>query len=288
MATGLTTEQIATYRRDGYLAPLPGLEPAEAAGWRAAVEEFGRRHGVREAHVLRNKAHLKMPSLADIVCDARILDQVEAILGPDLLCWGSSLFIKEPGGAETVAWHQDAYYWDMTPGDVCVVWLALIESTEENGAMRVLPGSHATAPLAHRASPEGSPNMLFTYEEAAVEVDESATRACRLATGELSIHHMGVLHGSGANRSADRRMGYSITYLAPHVRHGGKRNSAMLVRGRDCHGFFARDPVPTAEMQPEICAFVDAPFEGGVPVAARKDRPAQDFYRRPAEPAAQR
>jgi ectoine hydroxylase-related dioxygenase (phytanoyl-CoA dioxygenase family) len=283
MTTGLTHEQVAAYRRDGYLSALAGLTAVEAAAWRDAVEAFGRRHGVREALVLRNKAHLKMPALAEIVTDARILDRVEAILGPDILCWGSSLFIKEPGGPETVAWHQDAYYWDMTPDDVCVVWLALIESTEENGAMRVVPGSHATVPVAHRASPDGSPNMLFTYEEAAVEVEESATRVCRLAAGELSIHHMGLLHGSGANRSAGRRMGYSITYLAPHVRHGGKRNSAMLVRGQDRHGHFAADPVPTAEMQPEICAFVDAPFGGGLPVAARAERPAQDFYRRAAQ-----
>ena len=118
------------------------------------------------------------------------------------------------------------------------------ESTLENGAMQVLPGSHLDATVAHRASPTGSSNMLFTYEEAAVEVDASATRACILAPGELSIHHMAILHGSAANRSPDRRIGYSITYLAPHVRHSGKRNSATLVRGRDRFGHFAVDPTP--------------------------------------------
>jgi hypothetical protein len=286
MSDALTTDEIEAYRRDGYLAPRPGLSAAEAAFWRGEIEAFGRRHELREAHVLRNKAHLKMPALADIVTDDRILDQVEGILGPDILCWGSSLFIKEPGGPETVAWHQDSYYWDMTPDDVCVVWLALIASTEANGAMRVLPGSHRGEAVTHRASPEGSTNMLFTYEEAAVDVDEAATRACVLAPGELSIHHMGILHGSGANLSGDRRMGYSITYLAPHVRHGGKRNSALLVRGADRFRHFAPDPTPRGEMEPEICAFVDAPFGGGTPVAARTERPPQSFYRRTSDSAA--
>jgi hypothetical protein len=172
----------------------------------------------------------------------------------------------------------------MTPDDVCVVWLALVESTPENGAMRVLPGSHKAPALAHRPSPDGSPNMLFTHEEAAAEVDEAATRCCVLGTGELSIHHMGVLHGSGPNLSTGRRAGYSITYLAPHVRHGGKRNSALLVRGEDRYRHFAADPVATVEMDPEICAFVDAPFGGSAPVSARAARPAQGFYRK--QPAA--
>lgn len=288
MPTTLTPDEIATYGSQGYLAPRPGLTAAEAARWRAEVEAFGRRHELREALVLRNKAHLKMPALGEIVSDARVLDQVEGILGPDILCWGSSLFIKEPGGPETVAWHQDSYYWDMTPDDVCVVWLALIESTPANGAMQVLPGSHRGAALAHRASPEGSTNMLFTYEEAAIEVPEGAARTCVLAPGELSLHHMAILHGSGANRSADRRMGYSVTYVAPHVRHGGKRNSALLVRGRDRFGHFAADPIPSGEMEPAICAFVDAPFGGGLPVAARAARPPQDFYRSRSEASAQR
>lgn len=280
MSSSLSATQVDQYRRDGYVAPLPGLTAAQAASVWSDVETFGRRHGLREAHVLRNKAHLKMPSLTSVVTDPRILDHVEGILGPDILCWGSSLFIKEPGGPEIVAWHQDSYYWDMTPDDVCVAWLALVESTPENGAMRVLPGSHQAPALVHRASPDGSPNMLFTHEEAAAEVDEAATRCCVLAAGELSLHHMGVLHGSGPNLSTGRRAGYSITYLAPHVRHGGKRNSALLVRGEDRYRHFAADPVATVEMDPTICAFVDAPFGGGAPVAARGTRPSQDFYRK--------
>jgi chlorinating enzyme len=284
MSTSLSATQIDRYRREGYLAPLPGLTATEATAVWSDVEAFGRRHALREAHVLRNKAHLKMPSLTPVVTDPRILDLVEGILGPDILCWGSSLFIKEPGGPEVVAWHQDSYYWDMTPSDVCVLWLALIESTPENGAMRVVPGTHREPTLQHRSSPDGSANMLFTYEEAAVEIDEAATRCCELEAGEFSLHHMGILHGSGANRSNGRRMGYSVTYVAPHVRHGGKRNSALLVRGEDRYRHFAADPVATVEMDPEICAFVDAPFGGSAPVSARAARPAQGFYRK--QPAA--
>jgi non-heme Fe2+,alpha-ketoglutarate-dependent halogenase len=109
MRASLAETQVEQYRRDGYLAPLHGITPMEAARWRAVVEDFGRRNDVYEAHVLRNKADLKMPSLMPVVRDDRILDVVEGVLGPDILCWGSSLLIKEASAPEFVAWHQDSY-----------------------------------------------------------------------------------------------------------------------------------------------------------------------------------
>ena len=280
MTSMLSEEQIAAYRKDGFLTPLPALDPDDASNLCGDIEDFGRRHQVKEALILRNKAHLRMPSLIPVIKSPAVLNAVEGILGPDILCWGSSFFIKEPGGSEFVAWHQDSYYWDMEPDDVCVVWIALAPSTVDNGAMRVVPGSHAAPTKQHKASDKNSANMLFTHEEIAIDVKEEDTVACVLKPGEMSIHHMGIIHGSGRNNTDERRIGYSITYLAPHVRHGGKRNSAMLVRGEDKFGHFQPDPVSDNEMDPEVCAFIEAPYGGALPASARADRPSQDFYRK--------
>jgi ectoine hydroxylase-related dioxygenase (phytanoyl-CoA dioxygenase family) len=236
--------------------------------------------------VLRNKAHLKMPSLEPVIRHPAVLDAVESIIGPDILCWGSSFFIKEPGGAEHVAWHQDSYYWDIDGFDVCVAWIAVIPSTVENGAMRVVPGTHTAPAKPHGASPAGSTNMLFSYEEIAVEVDEAETVPLLLDVGQFSLHHMAIVHGSPPNRSADRRMGYSITYLNPRVRHHGRRTTGLLVRGEEW-GRFTPDPVATAEMQPDVLAFIESQFGSAVPVSALKERPPQDFYRaKPGDAAA--
>jgi ectoine hydroxylase-related dioxygenase (phytanoyl-CoA dioxygenase family) len=278
MAASLSPAQVAQFREQGYLAPLPGLDPALCPAIRADVEGFGRRHGVKEALILRNKAHLKMPSLLPVVRHEAILDAVESVIGPDILCWGSSFFIKEPGGREVVGWHQDAYYWDIE-GDVVVAWVAIIPSTLENGAMRVLPGTHRAPALPHGASPQGSGNMLFSYEEIAVEVDERQTVPCLLGAGDFSLHHMAVVHGSPPNRSADRRMGFSITYMPAKVRHMGRRNTALLVRGEDRYGHFGPEPVPAREMDPAVLAFIETQFGSAVPVAALAERPPQDFYR---------
>jgi non-haem Fe2+, alpha-ketoglutarate-dependent halogenase len=196
---------------------------------------------------------------------------VESVLGPDILCWGSSLFVKEARDPGFVAWHQDAYYWGLEPDDVVSAWIALAPSTLENGAMQVIPGSHKLPSLAHRKSAPDSANMLFTHEELAENVDASKAIDLTLKQGEMSLHHVKILHGSPPNRSADRRLGYAIRYVAPHVRQRGDQNSATLVRGEDRYGYFAKDPVPERDMQPDIVAFVDAPH-GGVPVGARAQR----------------
>ena len=126
--------------------------------------------------------------------------------------------------------------------------------------MRVVPGSHEGPAKPHEASPAGSANMLFTHEEVAVEVDDATAADCLLEAGQMSLHHVNLMHGSQPNRSDARRMGYAIRYVAPHVRQRGDQNSATLVRGVDDHRHFEPEPVPKRDMDPEIVAFVDAPL----------------------------
>lgn len=273
MTNALSADQVARYRRDGYVCPVPGLSAADAAEVREAIEAFERRSGLVAGHVIRNKGHLKLMRLYRLIRHPAILDAVESVLGPDIMVWGSSLFVKEAQDPAYVAWHQDSYYWGLEPDDVVSAWIALYPSTPENGAMRVIPGSHKMPQMAHRKSAPGSANMLFTHEELAEDVDERRAVDFVLAQGQMSLHHVKILHGSPPNRSPGRRMGYAIRFVAPHVRQRGDMNSATLVRGTDRYGYFAPEPVPTRDMDPAIVAFVDAPL-GGKPWKEDKARAA--------------
>ncbi|MEO8165377.1 MAG: phytanoyl-CoA dioxygenase family protein [Betaproteobacteria bacterium] len=265
MSNSLISAQIAHYQQHGYVFPVPALTPDEAAGYRQTIEDFERSSGLAAGHVIRNKGHLKLMRLYELIFHPRVLDAVESVLGPDILCWGSSLFVKEGNDPGFVAWHQDAYYWGLEPDNVVSAWIALYPSTIENGAMRVIPGSQTLPPLSHRKSAEQSANMLFTHEELADDVDESKAADLTLAQGDMSLHHIKILHGSPPNQSPGRRMGYAIRYVAPYVKQRGDMNSATLVRGEDRYGYFAKDPVPTRDMEPDIVAFVDRRY-GGTPL----------------------
>ena len=264
MGNALSSTQVRKYQKDGYVFPVPALTAAVAAEVRNEIEGFERRSGLVAGHVIRNKGHLKLKRLYDLIFHDKVLDAVESVLGPDILCWGSSLFVKEGRDPGFVAWHQDSYYWGLEPDDVVSAWIALYPSTLENGAMQVIPGTQKMPPLSHRKSAPKSANMLFTHEELAEDVDESLAIDITLAQGEMSLHHVKILHGSPPNTSPGRRMGYAIRYVAPHVKQRGDVNSATLVRGTDRFGYFAKDPVPTRDMEPAIVEFVDRPH-GGVP-----------------------
>ena len=197
-----------------------------------------------------------------------MLDAVEDVLGPDFLCWNSSFFTKEAASPGYVSWHQDATYWGLSEPDVVTAWVAFTESTPRNGNMRVIPGSHRSQ--AAHVDTFHPDNLLSRGQEIAVEVDEGEAADIILEPGEMSLHHVLIVHGSRPNTSADRRIGYAIRYIPTRVRQvAGPRDSATLVRGRDAFGHFDLEPAPAADLDPEALALH----------ADISDRQAQILYR---------
>jgi ectoine hydroxylase-related dioxygenase (phytanoyl-CoA dioxygenase family) len=183
------------YRRDGFLSPVPAITPHEAARARAELEHFERATGQDAGQAIRGKGHLKLRAVHDLVRHPAILDRVEQILGPEILCWGVSLFSKPAGDEAFVGLHADSFFWGLSSYAVCSAWVALTESTVENGAMRCLRGSHlAPAPHPHAVVP-GTANMLHSKEEVAPDAAaalraEGGEVACTLAAGEMTLFHV--------------------------------------------------------------------------------------------------
>ncbi len=249
----LGPEAVAQYRRDGFYFPIRVLSPEEALGYRARLEEVERAHGRPLGGLLRQKCHLLFTWLDELIRHPRIRDAVEDVLGPDLLCWGSSFFIKEAGDPAFVSWHQDSTYWGLSEPDVLTAWVAFSESSIESGAMRMVPGTHHEQ-VAHRDA-FAPDNLLSRGQEIAVEVDESRGVDVALHPGEMSLHHVRMFHGSPPNRSAERRIGYAIRYIPTRVRQiAGARDSATLVRGVDRYHHFAPEEAPARDLDPAAVA----------------------------------
>jgi len=245
----LSVDALARYRGDGFYFPIRVLSPAEAQRYRARLEEVERVHGRPLGGLLRQKSHLLFTWLDELIRHPRILDAVESVLGPNLLCWSSSFFIKEAGDRAFVSWHQDSTYWGLSEPDVVTAWVALSESSVESGAMRMIPGTH-TEQVAHRDT-FAPGNLLSRGQEIAIEVDEEQAVDVVLHPGEMSLHHVRMFHGSPPNRSTDRRIGYAIRYIPTHVRQvTDVRDSATLVRGADAYGHFDHEEPPTADLDP--------------------------------------
>jgi non-heme Fe2+,alpha-ketoglutarate-dependent halogenase len=250
----LTETAVQQYRAEGYYAPVRVLSTEEAASLRARLEAFEADAGPL-AGKLRHKSHLLFTWLNELVRHPRILDAVEDLIGPDILCWGSSFFIKEKRNPGFVSWHQDSTYWGLDPADVVTAWVALSDSYAANGAMRVVPGTHRLDQVPHRDTfrPE---NLLSRGQEVMVEVDERQAVMLELAAGEMSLHHVRLIHGSDPNPSDMRRIGFAIRYIPTYVRQvAGAHDSATLVRGVDRYRHFEPEQVPDADMSEAAIAY---------------------------------
>jgi non-haem Fe2+, alpha-ketoglutarate-dependent halogenase len=249
----LTQAQIDQFWRDGYLAPVRVMSEQDAAAVRAHLEAHERQTGGPLRGDLRHKSHLLFTWLADLVRKDTIVDAIEDLYGPNLLCWTSNFFIKEARNPAFVSWHQDSTYWGLSKPDVVTAWVALSPSNEANGAMEVIPGTHTMDQIPHRDTFDKN-NLLTRGQEVAVEVDQAKAVRLDLRPGEISLHHVRIVHGSPPNPSNDRRIGFAIRYIPTDVRQIEGEDSATLVRGVDEYRTFEHEPRPTRDMDPVFVA----------------------------------
>lgn len=250
--TGLSPAQRAAFARDGYVFPVDVLGADEVAGHLASLEALEASRAGRLPPAMNAKPHLLVRWLWDLVHDPRVVDPVADLLGPDLLCWGTSFISKSGKDEKFVSWHQDATHWKLSEPRAVTAWLALTPSRRDNGCVRMIPGSQlAAVPHEDTADPD---NLLGRRERVLAAFDEAAAVDVELEAGQMSIHHALAIHGSEPNRSGRRRTGFAIRYLPADVGQAdGRQNFATLVRGRD-HGTFALESGPEADFHPDAVA----------------------------------
>jgi ectoine hydroxylase-related dioxygenase (phytanoyl-CoA dioxygenase family) len=250
-----TTNRPRLYKEQGYLFPLSVLTTEEAGRYRGEVEGLLANHGETGREVLRHKGHVALAWLAELVRHPAILDPVSQILGPDILCWTTNFFIKEPRSSGFVSWHQDATYWGLNSDEVLTAWVALSDSRPENGCMGFVPGSHQLRQVAHHDTFDPD-NLLSRGQEIAVEVDPKSVVDVVLRAGEMSMHHVLMVHGSGPNTSDGRRIGVAIRYMPTRIRQlAPHRDTATLVNGDDTFGHFELERRPLFNMNPAELAY---------------------------------
>lgn len=255
MSHVLSDADIAQFERDGYVFPVPVMDTAEANEYRAKLEAIEAQQGGHLVGLQRNKAHLLFKWLDDLIRDPRILDPIEQLIGPNILCWNTIFWIKEAGSKSFVSWHQDTRYWGLSSDKVITAWLALSPASVESGCMRVMPGTHIGEVLPHEDRYDED-NMLTRGQEIADGVDENVAVHMPLETGQMSFHNYRLAHASGANSAPDRRIGISMHFMPTETRQVvGEWDTAALVRGVDEYRYFEHTQSPAADLDPAAIAY---------------------------------
>ncbi|XP_034546232.1 probable alpha-ketoglutarate-dependent hypophosphite dioxygenase [Notolabrus celidotus] len=223
------------YNQQGFLSALPVLDETELREARRAFAELEEEFGEEYTSYSLHNVHLKYPWVRNLTRHPQILRVVQAVLGQDVILLDSRFICKYPvlkpdaqerkegettpdgnvgeSGLPYVAWHQDMRYWGIAGGPVLSVWLGLDDSLKENGALRVIPGSHCSGMLPHRQAIRPG-NMLSVNQEIPEELlqtDEALL--CPLLAGQMSVHDGLLVHASDTNMSQRRRCGFVIRYV---------------------------------------------------------------------------
>ena len=229
---------VQQFRRDGYLLPPGQLFAPDRLGELTAIfTEHLDDKGDRLSDEL-DTPHHRDERLLSYLLDPGVLDVVEPIIGPDIMLWSSHFISKDPFTGRATPWHEDSAYWKgrLSRYDAIVtIWLSLDGSDTENGCMRVIPGTHTNG-FSEYAPVDATAN---TFDTQITDVDEEAAVDFVLAPGEVSLHDGRIMHGATPNRSARRRTGYTMRYIAADVQVIPEANpgfSIWLARGEDRAG----------------------------------------------------
>jgi len=248
--SNLSDQQINFYNEKGYVAPIDVLSKEEASEIRNEIEIIEKKWPDALKGIGRNYVHLISPVFNKLCLNEKILDAVESIIGKNILICGTTLFIKNPNEQGFVSFHQDAKYIGLEPYNWVTAWIAVTDSNEENGCMRMWSGSHKGELKKHEQ--KFDEDNLLTRGQTIKNVPMDETDPIVLKAGQMSLHHPTIIHGSGLNKSNDRRIGFVVqSYIGSNVNQVLGKIYVQKARGEDTHKFHDYSNIPKALMTKE-------------------------------------
>ena len=246
----LSEQQIKFYDEKGYIAPIDVLSKHEANQIRQEIETIEKKWPNALEGIGRNYVHLISPVFNKVCLNNKILDAVESIIGKNILICGTTLFIKNASEKGFVSFHQDAKYIGLEPHNWVTAWIAVTDSNEENGCMRMWSGSHKENLKNHEQ--KFDENNLLTRGQTIENVPLEETDPVVLEAGQMSLHHPAVVHGSGLNKSNDRRIGFVVqSYIGNNVDQVLGKIYVQKARGEDVYKFHQYSNIPQTLMAKE-------------------------------------
>ena len=232
----LTSDQLKQYEEEGYVAPIDVLSKEEAKEVRDEIELIEKKWPNELEGLGRNYIHLISPVFDKVCNNTKILDAVESLIGKNILICGTTLFVKNPNEKGFVSFHQDAKYIGLEPHNWVTAWVAVTDANEENGCMRMWSGSHKNDLKYHNQNFDE--NNLLTRGQTVENVPLNETDPVILKAGQMSLHHPTIVHGSGLNKSKDRRIGFVIqSYIGTNVDQVLGKMYVQQARGKDQFNF---------------------------------------------------
>lgn len=249
--------QLEGFYRDGFIGPIDVFSPEQMKDFKHDLLAIEKTESKTYGFVTPRDRHFEMPRLWNYMQHPGVTERLAQLLGPDLNVWRSQIFYKGPK-SPAIQWHhastfmvedyQDPAIFPKDRSEIfqLTAWIAVDESTHENGALKFAAGTHDRMRAVHFGGDEGFYNAAYR-----LDFDESAHRIVELPCkpGQMIIFTERCIHGSAANTTDRYRLAFNLrctpTSVAAYpgkkyyrsVYNGGKYNledwGVCLLRGQD-------------------------------------------------------
>ena len=222
----LTEEQVKDYQREGQINSPIILDSKTISNLKSKMEFYFSKHPEFDQDYSHDvfkydRSWLEVASRSDF------LDIAAQLIGDDIICWGSAFFAKKGIGGKATPWHQDGQYWPIEPLATCTIWIAIDEATEENGCLKVIPGSHRDKKhFSHLR--DDRDDIVLNQEIDPAEMPCDQPRNVVLKPGMFSFHDAYIIHGADANNSGKQRAGLTFRYM-PATSHFNREKAKKMV-----------------------------------------------------------
>ena len=230
MRSSFSHQEIEQYRTSGFLTVPDFLDADELDEWRGIVDaavagSHRELTGKNSEKAFTQRMHLRRESeaLAGLVLDPRIGSLVAELEGLDeVRLYLDQALIKEPYGAPT-QYHLDIPWWGFSSPHACTIWVALDDSTLQNGCLYFVPGSHA---LRLGSAVDLGPDLgaLFAAHPDAARTPTPSP----LPAGGCSFHNGHTVHGAGANMTPGHRRAMTAAFMPGGATFNGRRDVGVL------------------------------------------------------------
>ncbi|MBI4558259.1 MAG: phytanoyl-CoA dioxygenase family protein [Candidatus Hydrogenedentes bacterium] len=238
----LAYNQIEQFKLDGYVYVGPIVTSDELVALRTAYDRIFaakerpasfRELGLKEGETTAKLSVMQVidmwrldDTFRAVFSKSEVLDMVEILMGTtNIRLYHDQALYKPAFHGDEVPWHQDNSYWKFDPANAVSCWMALDDVDEENGCMRIIPGSHRNGGIGHQTA--GRSLALL-----ATEVDESQAVPLPMPAGCAMFHHCLTLHNTKPNRTPRQRRAWAIHYIPADAKQNGKPlPERLLVRG---------------------------------------------------------
>ena len=187
----------------GERGEIRGLDPAGAG---ESDEDV-----IRRTHIVQ-LPHKVSPVLYELLSHPAVTDVLRQIIGANVKCIHSILFLKGPGKPGQ-AWHQDEHYNPTRDRSLTGAWIALDEVSVENGCIWMIPGSHRQGVIWPNRT-HGDSRFDEGYESYGFPFDEDDSVPVEMAAGDVVFFNGYLLHRSFPNRSSGCRRAIANHYMS--------------------------------------------------------------------------